>query len=129
MNNDFFLMRFKRAMMADDEFTAVETYLHSSQYPKGMTKGEKANFRRKCKIISSLKLECYITRKMVLTRHHSGRYACDQTMKKGGYLSHAILEKKVCTYKLYNLPVSQGLAVGCHLGRDKTIEKVSSRFY
>ena len=43
------LVRFKRATMADDEFTAVETYLRSSQYPKGMTKGEKANFRRKCK--------------------------------------------------------------------------------
>ena len=27
----------------------METYLRSSQYPKGMTKGEKANFRRKCK--------------------------------------------------------------------------------
>ena len=35
--------------MADDEFTAVETYLRSCQYPKGMTKGERANFRRKCK--------------------------------------------------------------------------------
>ena len=35
--------------MADDEFTAVETYLRCSQYPKGMTKGEKANLRRKCK--------------------------------------------------------------------------------
>ena len=35
--------------MADDEFTAVETYLRCSQYTKGMTKGEKANFRRKCK--------------------------------------------------------------------------------
>ena len=45
----------KRAMMADDEFTAVETYLRSSQYPKGMTKGEKANFRRKCK--NSFKFE------------------------------------------------------------------------
>ena len=32
--------------MADDEFTALETYLRSS---KGMTKGEKANVRRKCK--------------------------------------------------------------------------------
>ena len=42
-------MRFKRATIADHEFTAVETYLRSSQYPKGMTKGEKANFRRKCK--------------------------------------------------------------------------------
>ena len=41
-------MRFKRATRADHEFTAVETYLRSSQYPKGMTKGEKANFRRKC---------------------------------------------------------------------------------
>ena len=38
---------------ADDEFTAVETYVRSSQYPKGMTKfmtkREKANLRRKCK--------------------------------------------------------------------------------
>ena len=33
--------------MADDEFTAVKTYLRCSQYPKGMTKGE--NLRRKCK--------------------------------------------------------------------------------
>ena len=40
----FFLVCIKRATMADDEFTAVETYLRSSQYPKGMTKGEKANF-------------------------------------------------------------------------------------
>ena len=31
--------------MADDEFTAVETYFRSSQYPKGMTKGEKANLK------------------------------------------------------------------------------------
>ena len=38
-------MRLKRATIAD----AVETYLRSSQYPKGMTKGEKANLRRKCK--------------------------------------------------------------------------------
>ena len=38
----FFLERFKRATMVpvDDEFTAVETYLRSSQYPKG----EKPNF-------------------------------------------------------------------------------------
>ena len=37
--------------MADDEFTAVETYLRCRQYHKGMTKGEreKANLRRKCK--------------------------------------------------------------------------------
>ena len=39
-------MRLKRA--TDDEFTAVETYVRSSQYPKGMTKGEKANLRHKC---------------------------------------------------------------------------------
>ena len=35
--------------MADDEFTAVETYVRSSQYPKGRTMGEKANLRRKCR--------------------------------------------------------------------------------
>ena len=69
--------------MADDD---VETYVRSSQYPKSMTKGEKANLRRKCKIISSLKQECFTTRKMVSTRHQSGRFACDQTMKKGIYI-------------------------------------------
>ena len=43
------LIQLDTATIADHEFTAVETYLRSSQYPKGMTKGEKANFRRKCK--------------------------------------------------------------------------------
>ena len=46
-------------------------------------------------------------------------------MKKGGYWSHTIL---VCTYKLYNFSVSMDWAVRCHLGRDKTIEKVSIDF-
>ena len=41
--NLFFLVRLKRAKMVDDEFTAVETYLRRSQYPKGITKGEKVN--------------------------------------------------------------------------------------
>ena len=76
--------------MADDGFTAVKTYVRSSQYPKGMTKGEKANLRRKCK--SNFKFETGMLRKMVSTRHQSGRFACDQTMKKGGYWSYAILE-------------------------------------
>ena len=85
---ELFLVRFKRATITDHEFTDVETYLRSSQYPKGMTKGDVS-----VKTISSLKLECcYTSRNMVLTRHHSGRFACDQTMKKGRYLSHAILE-------------------------------------
>ena len=80
--------------MADDEFTAVETsmYIRCSQYPKGMTKGEKANLRRKCK--NNFKFEtgmlCY--KKDGIDEHQSGRFACDQTTKKGGYWSHAILE-------------------------------------
>ena len=62
--------------MVDDEFTAV--------------RARRRILDASVKIISSLKLECYTTRKMVLTRHRSGIFACDQTMKKGGYLSHAI---------------------------------------
>ena len=73
-----------------DEFTAVETYLRCSQYPNGMTKGEKANLRRKCK--NNFKFETGMLYYKVSTRHQSGRFACDQTMKKGGYWSHAILE-------------------------------------
>ena len=34
---------------------SLETYLRCSQYPKGMTKGEMANSRRKCK--NNFKLE------------------------------------------------------------------------
>ena len=31
-----------------DEFTIVENYLRYGKYPDGLTKGEKANVRRKC---------------------------------------------------------------------------------
>ena len=32
-----------------NEFVAVENYLHYGKYPEDLTKGEKANFRRKCR--------------------------------------------------------------------------------
>ena len=50
-NNYVFLGALKESVlcMADDDFTAVNTYFRSSQYPKDMTKGEKANLRRRCK--------------------------------------------------------------------------------
>ena len=35
--------------MDQDEFSVVEDYLRMNQYPKGLSKGDKANLRRKCK--------------------------------------------------------------------------------
>ena len=32
-----------------EEFTVVENYLHHGRYPDGLSKGEKANLRRKCR--------------------------------------------------------------------------------
>lgn len=59
--------------MADDEFSAVEAYLRSSQYPKGFSKGEKANFRRKCK---NFKFETGILYKKVGTDEASQWKIC-----------------------------------------------------
>ena len=38
-----------------DEFSAVEGYLRRNQYPEGISKGDKANLRRKCK---NFKIDC-----------------------------------------------------------------------
>ena len=59
--------------MADDKFTAVETYVRSSQYPKGMTKGEKANLRRKCKKWKSF-VRSDDEKRRILESYHSGMY-------------------------------------------------------
>ena len=39
----------KLAHMDQDEFSIVEDYLHSNQYPKGILKGDMDNLRCKCK--------------------------------------------------------------------------------
>ena len=41
--------------MDQDEFSVVEDYLRMNQYPKGISKGDKANLRRKCK---NFKFDC-----------------------------------------------------------------------
>ena len=39
----------KLARMDKDEFSVVEDYLRRNQYSEGISKGDKANLRRKCK--------------------------------------------------------------------------------
>ena len=46
--------------MDKDEFSNVEDYLRRNQYPEGISKGDKANARRKCKYTSSSTVECSI---------------------------------------------------------------------
>ncbi|KAL5497268.1 hypothetical protein EMCRGX_G013711 [Ephydatia muelleri] len=41
--------------MDQNEFSIVEDYLRMNQYPKGISKGDKANLRRKCK---NFKFDC-----------------------------------------------------------------------
>ena len=41
--------------MDKDEFSVVEDYLRRNQYPEGISKGDKANLRRKCK---NFKFDC-----------------------------------------------------------------------
>ena len=45
----------KLARMDKDEFSVVEDYLRRNQYPEGISKGDKANLRRKCK---NVKFDC-----------------------------------------------------------------------
>ena len=45
--------------MDKDEFSVVEDYLRMNQYPKGISKGDKANLKRKC---SSSSVECSISK-------------------------------------------------------------------
>ena len=45
----------KLARMDKDEFSVVENYLRMNQYPKGISKGDKANLRRKC---NNFKFDC-----------------------------------------------------------------------
>ena len=45
----------KLARMDQDEFSVIEDYLRMNQYPKGISKGDKANLRRKCK---NFKFDC-----------------------------------------------------------------------
>ena len=48
-----------------DCYNDVEVYLMNGQYPSGMGKGEKSNFRRKCK--NNFKIEDGI---LYYRRHH-----------------------------------------------------------
>ena len=75
--------------MADDEFTALETYLRSS---KGMTKGEKANVRRKCKNNFKFDTGMLYYKKDGIDEASKWTIAYHQTMKKSGYWSRTILE-------------------------------------
>eukprot|EP00731_Ephydatia_muelleri_P017503 Em0010g601a len=73
-----------------EELRAVEKYLIYGEYEEGMEKGEKANFRRKCR--NNYKLEDDEEKERILESCHAG-------------------------------------VAGSHLGRDKTIDKISARFF
>eukprot|EP00731_Ephydatia_muelleri_P034765 Em0075g18a len=99
--------------MDQDEFSVVEDYLRMNQYPKGISKGDKANLRRKCK---NFKFDCgvlYFRRVKKGEGDEEGWKICVRTEDE----KRRILES-----------CHAGIE-GNHLGRDKTIQKISSRFF
>ena len=79
--------------MDQDEFSVVEDYLRMNQYPKGISKGDKANLRRKCK---NFKFDCEVLyfRRVKVTRK-GGRFTLGPKMKKDAFWSHAMLGLKI----------------------------------
>ena len=97
----------------DSDLQAVEQYLRAGVYPSGFSKGEKVNLRRKCR--NNYKFEDGV----LLFRKCIGRQA-------GG-------EWRICVRTVEDkkriLQSCHGETAGGHFGRDKTIEKVCSRFF
>ena len=120
--------------MDQNEFSIVEDYLRTNQYPKGISKGDKANLRRKCK---NFKFDCgvlYFRRVKKGEGEEEGWKICviGPKTKKDAFWSHAMLGLKV-KQKVYIIQYGNCIPVfvhvGSHLGRDKTIQKISSRFF
>ena len=119
--------------MDQGEFSVVEDYLRMNQYPKGISKRDKANLRCKCK---NFKFDCgvlYFRRVKKGEGDEEGwKIVLGPKTKEDAFWSHAMLELKI-KQKVYIIQYDNCIPVfvhvGSHLGRDKTIQKISSRFF
>ena len=91
--------------MDQDEFSVVEDYLRMNQYPKGISKGDKANLRRKCK---NFKFDCgvlYFRRVKKGEGDEEGWKICVRTEDEKRRIlesCHAGIEGKTESIYLYN---------------------------
>ncbi|KAL5509260.1 hypothetical protein EMCRGX_G004598 [Ephydatia muelleri] len=99
--------------MDQDEFSVVEDYLRMNQYPKGISKGDKANLRRKCK---NFKFDCGV---LYFRRVKKG-----EGDEEGWKIWVRTEDEKRRILESCHAGIE-----GNHLGRDKTIQKISSRFF
>ena len=92
----------------------IQDYLQRGEYPSGLDKGEKANFRRKCK--NNFKFEDGV----LYYRKHLSKAEADQDWR----VCVRSLEDKARIIKSCHAGPTGG-----HFGRDKTLDKISSRFF
>ena len=125
-------------IQAMDDYEAVCDYLQYEKYPNGFFKNQRRVLRRKC--LERFKLESGVLyyssqpktsterawRVTVKSRQEAERTAM-QTHMVSSYINITIpLDLVDLVYYLYN---HHCLHIGGHFGRDKTVEKISSRFY
>ena len=66
--------------MDQNEFSIVEDYLRMNQYPKGISKRDKANLRRKCK---NFKFDCGVLYfRRVKVKRKGGRFVRTEDEKR-----------------------------------------------
>ena len=101
-----------------EELQQIEDYLHRGIYPEGLSKGEKANFRRKCK--NNYKFE-------------DGVLYYTKCIGRVPTVSSEETNWRICVRsndeKQRILQSCHSGTAGGHFGRDKTTEKICSRFY
>ena len=125
-------------------FADIERYILLGEYPAGLSKGDKANLRRRCR--NNFKLEAGILyyrragggdaepwRIVVRTEKEKQRILESCHVAVGGRHSLGYIIYGLGLESVYFVPAytieSYYFTPGEHLGRDKTIREIETQFY